>query len=124
MTTLKILPAALDIEIFRGVTFDVTYTIRPKNADGSKGPPVDFTGYSGVMNIFNSDFAAAPEDVISTANGRMILGGPAGTIRVMAPAAGVQAYTFERGLHTVEVTDGSGVVTPLLAGLFKVLRKL
>lgn len=120
MNVLKILPAQLDIQLFAGSTFDVTLTANNVNADGSIGSPVNLTGYTAVMIIFkDGDTQAQPQDMLSTSNGRITLGGVLGTIRLQSSSTIVAGYTFTRGRYNLVITSSAGVVSPLLSGLFE-----
>lgn len=125
MSSINILPARLDIQLYAAATLDVTLTVTNTNADGSAGPLFDLSGYSALMIVYkDGDTPATPQDTFSTANGRITLGGAAGTIRLQASSAIVSAYAFANGHFDLALTSAAGVVTPLLSGLYTIQTKL
>lgn len=106
---LQQLPGKLDFQIYRGCTFSITLTW---NADGAV---VDLTGYTAAMDLCRGGAALY---TLSTANGRIALGGAAGTIALTISATDT-AGSFSAGDYRYDLilTSGGGVKTPLLSGV-------
>lgn len=110
-STTNELPGSLNLTIYQGATFSVTLTW---TTDGS---PVNLTGYTADMMVKNGQ-----TDVVelSTTNGRIALGGSAGTITLTIDADDTAALTPVHADYDLLLTSGTGVVVPLLAGLVTV----
>jgi hypothetical protein len=54
---------------------------------------------------------------LTTGNGRIALGGSAGTITLTISATDTAALTAGRGVYDLELVSGSGIVTRLLQGV-------
>lgn len=104
------------IEIAQGATYDweTTWSVSPK-----KGAPyvlVDLTGCTARAQI--REEVDSPEILLelTTENGRIELGGTAGTIRILIDAATTAAMTWESGVYDLEVEFANGHVVRRLAG--------
>lgn len=103
-----------------GATFDVTMTYK----DGA-GSPINLTGFSAQLQAVRAIGDTTPILDMTTANGKIILGGVAGTIQLLLTAAqtGVLVIlgeeTFprykDRLKYRLDITNGA-IVTPLLYG--------
>lgn len=103
-----------------GATFDVTMTYR----DGSNAL-VNLTGYSAQLTAVRNIGDVTPWLDMSTANGRIILGGVAGTIQFLLTAAQTAALVvqgdekfpryLDRLKYKFNLTNGSTVI-PMLYG--------
>lgn len=123
MPTLKILPAALDIELFKGATMDVTLVYNNLDPDtGEVIGPVDLSGWSATLTLKSMDLATQ-YDALSNGNGRITLGGTAGTIRFVSSATVTGAYNFDQAVLSLELTDPAGVVTPVVFGTLFIKTK-
>ena len=83
------------------------------------GDPVDLTHYTAKLQVR----AAAGADVVlelSTDNGKITLGGLAGTITLVLTPAQTAALTAGTYVYDLLVKDSSGVVTRLLEGEFEI----
>lgn len=80
--------------------------------------PVDLTGFTARMHIRDSVDALAFLREFTDANGRIVLGGTAGTIQLLMTATDTAALTFTEGVYDLELVDtaGSGDVTRLTYG--------
>lgn len=101
----------------QGAQFSKRLTVT--NARG----PVDFSGFSAEMHvrtrIGNTNYTVN----LSTANGRIVLGGAAGTIDLTIPS--VDTATIPRsGVYDIEITDLGGEVHRLLQGQFVLDREV
>jgi hypothetical protein len=115
-TTVPQLPGALNFSIYIGATFQLTLTW----TDGDD-VPVDLTGYTAACTI------RADQDTIlslTTTNGRIVLGGTAGTIVMTVDADDTAALTAVNAAYDLMLTSGDdpAIVTPLVAGLCTVRR--
>jgi len=99
-----------DIEINQGSTFDVTLTYKD-----SAGNPIDLTGYDARMKIKQKKSDATEIVELSVTNGRIILGGAAGTIRLLIDAALTATLDFPKSFYDLELVNGS-VVSRILEG--------
>jgi hypothetical protein len=100
--------------IEQGATFNTQLTWF---TDDTQETAVNLTGFTAKMQV-----RARLDDVtvlleLSTANGKITLGGVAGTILLHIDAADTALLTFEKGVYDLELTNGSGVVTRLLQGV-------
>lgn len=95
----------------QGATFRRVITWRDDD-----GNLVNLTGYTARMQV-----RRIPGDTtlleLTTANGRISLGGSAGTITLLVTAAVTAALTkWPSAVYDLELIDGSGTVTRLLEG--------
>ena len=98
----------------KGATF--TQVIKWKNQDKT---PVNLTGFSAEMVIREKTTAIVVMLTLSTANGRISLGGSDGTITLSATAAEMDIVAGQY-TYTLELTSSSNEVTRLLMGTFTV----
>lgn len=98
----------------KGATF--TQVIKWKDANKNL---INLDGYTAEMVIREKTTAASVVLTLSTANGRIELGGSAGTVTLTASATdmGIDAGQYT---YTLELTSTSGEVTRLLMGAFVV----
>lgn len=93
-----------DIEIEQGSTFNLPLIWK------AGGALVNLTGYTARMMV-RADFAdASPLLILTTENGRIALGGAAGTIDLTIAATVTAALTdWGRGVWDLELVSGSTV---------------
>lgn len=89
-----------------------TYTTSSTTA-GAEPEPVDLTGYTAAMQIRAYPLAST---VLYDASSDITLGGSAGTITLVIPAATTEGFTWWSGVYDLLLTDPSGNVTRLLSG--------
>lgn len=111
MATIKAKAARLNIVIEQGADLDKTLTWKD-----SAGVPIDLTGFSAEMDIRDSQPDPITLYELSTVNGRIVLGGAAGTIQLLIPAADSEAFTWTSGVYDFELTDTSSKVRRLFKG--------
>lgn len=99
-----------NILIEQGATFDTTLTWKDE-----AGTPVNLTGYTARMQIRPEVGSSTVTLDLTTANGRIALGGAAGTIRLTIDAATTAALLPSVQVHDLELVVGS-TVTRLLRG--------
>ena len=104
-------PGRYDFTIYQGASFDRTFTWQT----GDPAANVNLTGYTGRMQIRST--VAAPTTVLefTTSNGRMTLGGSAGTIAITVTAADTADLAPGQFVYDLELING-GTVTRLLEG--------
>jgi len=90
------------LQIPKGATFDVTLTW--KNADRT---PKNLTGYTAKLQVRESIGSTLLLEM-STSNGKIILGGAAGTIQLLLSAAETAALTWDEGIYDLFITGPSG----------------
>lgn len=82
---------------------------------------VDLTGYSALMEVRTDPASAAVVFSASTANGRVLLGGTAGTVELNVPASVTQGLDPEVSyVYDLTLTSSAGDVTRLLDGVLTV----
>lgn len=103
------------ISILQGETFSRVFTW---NA-GEPPAPVDLTGCQARMQVRAQ--VASPDVLLelSTANGRIVLGGPAGTIALQLSATDTAALGFVAAVYDLEIVHADATVRRLLAGQVK-----
>jgi len=100
-----------DITIEQGATFELPIVWKDE-----KGTPIDLTGYKARMQIrkrIRSDEILAS---LTTENGRIVLGGAAGTIDIVIPATETEKFSFSRGVYDLELEGPGGYVVRLIQG--------
>lgn len=103
-----------DLCIPQGATF--SRVIRYK-ADGAN---VNLTGYTARMQIRPTAASATTTLSLTTENGRIALGGSAGTITLNISATDTAAITAGRYVYDLELVSAGGIVTRLLQGIVTV----
>lgn len=100
------------LQIEQGATFDTTLTWKD-----SAGTPINLTGYSARAQVRSMHTSATPIVDMTVGNGRLTLGGAAGTIRILLSDADTAALPapFD-GVWDLELESGAGVTTRLLEG--------
>lgn len=95
----------------QGATFTRTLTYLD-----NAGAPVNLTGYTAKMQVRPTIGSSTVLVELSTANGRITLGGALGTIALNAPAS---AMGFEAGtyVYDLEITSGANT-TRIIMGSF------
>ena len=108
------MPAArYDFKIEQGAQFDRTLTYKDSN-----GVLIDLTGFTAALQVrFKKDSPATLIDMTST-NGAIILGGTAGTIRLLQTAAQTRLNTFLSAVYDLELTSSGGIPNRLFEGFF------
>lgn len=109
-------PARYDMTIYQGADFERVLT-------WSLGEPavlVNLTGYTARMQLRT---IPASDDValeLTTENGRISLGGAAGTINLDLPASVTEDLAANQYAYDLEVIAPSGFVTRLIEGFVNV----
>lgn len=87
------------------------------------GVPADLTGYTARMQVRTDYSSTAIVVELTTENGRIILGGTAGTISLMIPATITAALTPGVYVHDLKLINGS-MIYRLLQGTFSVSQEV
>lgn len=112
----------------QGATFAQTLTW--KDAEGAA---INLTGYTARMQVRDKYSSAAAALSLTTENGRIALGGAAGTIDLLVAAADMAALEVpnvpgtppsKAFVYDLEMIAASGRVTKLLLGTFTVRREV
>ena len=107
-----------DILIEQGATFLQVITYK------DAGVAINLTGYTARMQVRATLESASTLVELTTANGRIALGGAAGTISLTISATDSAALTAGRGVYDLELVSGSGIVTRLLQGVATISRNV
>lgn len=114
------MPAATyDFDIEQGATFSKTITW--KDADGN---PINLTGYTARMQFRKNKAATDILFNATSSNGKLLLGGSAGTIDINIAAADTAAFDFSRAVYDIELQSSGGTVTRLLEGAVNVSKEV
>ncbi|RST54100.1 hypothetical protein [Variovorax sp. DXTD-1] len=107
------MPAAkLKLSIDQGATFTKTVTWKT----GKPALPVDLTGCTARMQVRET---IQSDDVLlelSTTDGRITLGGTAGTVNLRVEAADTAIIAWKSGVYDLEIQFADGTVRRLLSG--------
>jgi len=102
-----------NINLDQGATFNRSIVV--KDGDGNL---FDFSGYSARMQIRSEVDATDVMVELTTENGRIALGGAAGTI-VLTIDADVTATMRYDGVYDLEIVNPSGAINRLLKGMVR-----
>ena len=119
VATIKAQAAVANIELEQGTTFDRTITYRD-----SASNPIDLTGYTARMKIKEYASDTSPLLELTTENSKIVLGGAAGTIRLIITDTETASFTFDEALYDLELIDGSSNVSRLLKGKIILLEEV
>jgi hypothetical protein len=103
--------ATYDLMIEQGTTWVRTLTLR--NSDDAL---INLTGYSARMSVRQKIESTTTLLDLTVANGRVALGGAAGTIILTLTATETAALSFALAMYDIEMVSGAGVVTRLMRG--------
>lgn len=108
--------ASADLCIRQGGTWSKVLRWRT----GSPLTPVNLTGFTARMQARPSYTSSTVAVELTTANGRITLGGALGTITLSLSATETAALTPGRYVYDLELVSGGGLVTPLAEGILTV----
>lgn len=103
-------PGSLDFLMPKGSTFSRTLTWKVS------GSPVNLTGYTARMMARTSHISETIVLDMTTSNGKISLGGTAGTITLNLSATETAAITATSLSYDLELVSAGGVVTRLVEG--------
>lgn len=110
-----------NFECEQGQTFRRTLLLTqredPNDPDSPK-VPIDLTGYQAAMQVRKDYLDPSVLVDFSTANNKITLGGPAGTITLELSASETQALT-RSGVYDLEIISANGDQTRIIQGEFR-----
>jgi hypothetical protein len=86
-------------------------------------PPVNLTGFTARMDIRESLDDVTVIHTLTTENAGIVLGGVAGTISLLIPAATTAGFDFTSAVYDLEL-DNAGVVTRLISGAITLSKEV
>jgi hypothetical protein len=105
-------PGILNITIYQGASWDLTLTWKT----GEPPVAVNLTGYTARMHIRRRLHAPDITVALTTSNGRIALGGAAGTIALALTAADTTPLCSGKYVYDLELVNAAGYVTRLIQG--------
>lgn len=85
--------------------------------------PVDLAGYTARMKV-RDKVGGTELLLLTTANGRIAIDDTLKTITLTVSATDTELLTFVKGVYDLEMVSGTGVVTPLSEGSFRVTKEI
>jgi hypothetical protein len=106
-------PGKYNLLVLQGAKLDLTLTWTDDD-----NLPINLTGYTARLYIRRHVGATAILVEMTTENGRIVLGGAAGTIRLVLLATATDDMTWTHGVYDLELipAGGEGEVIRLLEG--------
>lgn len=104
-------------------TFDQGTTIERRLTWKRNAVPVDLTGWIARMEV-RDKIGGLLLFRLDTSNGKLTLGGTAGTIDVRITATETSTWLFKAGVYDLELEDTNGKVGRLLQGKVKVNQQV
>lgn len=118
-------PAKLKYTIYQGATFRKRLTWHsPAVAPATLGPLVDLTGCTARMHIRGKLADASTLLTLTTENGRIALGGVAGTVDLYISDEDTAAISWTAGVWDLEIVLSNGDVTRLAEGSVSVSKEV
>jgi hypothetical protein len=110
--------ATMNLSINQGTTFRQQLVWK----SGTPLTLVDLTGCQAKLQVKSSSSSSVVLLELSTANGRITLGGIAGTIDFFVSAADSAALSFTFAVYDLQITLSSGDITKVVKGSFTILQ--
>lgn len=110
----------------QGATFERIFTLYPPGTDPTNPgdtAPVDLSGYHARMQVRRRQDASDTLIDLTTENGRITLGGAAGTVRLYLTPAETAAIT-QNGVYDLELVASGGAVERMVKGEFRLSREV
>lgn len=108
--------AVRNLYIEQGANFTLAFTWYPSDPSAVPPPaPNDLTGATGRMQIRTKQGGAILLNA-TTENGKIVLGGAAGTVAIELSGADTEAIAVKSALYDLEITMASGADFRLLQG--------
>ena len=101
--------------IEQGATFQNTLTLKD-----SADAVINLTGYSAEMDLRKNQDDTTEVITLTVANSRVVMGGAAGTIKLVISASDTSALTVGDGVYDIELTDADGKVDRILEGTYSI----
>lgn len=109
---MTVTPAQYNLTIYQGADFSQLFTFLQE----SGGDPVDLTNFSARMQIRQRVNAASPIIELTSANGRIVLGGTAGTVTLTLNATETAQLPDTQGVYDLEIVAGENNADRYLEG--------
>ena len=90
----------------------------------SAGSSINLTGFTARMSLRTDIEDSSAILSLTTENGRIALGGGAGTITLTVSASDTAALTAGNGVYDLEIVSSGGVVTRLIEGSYTISREV
>lgn len=95
-------PHKVPLRIYQGATFEKTYVWKTGNTVAD-AVPVNLTGCIARAHLRSSVESDVVLLELTTQNGRIVLGGPAGSIRLLISAADTAAIGWKSAVYDLEI---------------------
>lgn len=118
---LNLVPSALDISIYQSGSYSPIFTAFNTDQFGQSTTPLNLSGYTAALNVYSKPGATPALLTLSTANGKIVLGGAAGTVQLQFLAADLGALPAGTLYYDLVLINGSNVPLPCASGLFVVI---
>lgn len=106
--------------IEQGATFSRILTLKD-----STGTVVNLNSYSSAeMDLRENPESSTEVITLTTGNGRIALGGAAGTVTLTISSSDTASMTADDGVYDLELTDSGGNVFRILEGTYAVRRNI
>lgn len=109
-------PGRYDMTVYQGATFNRVFTWQV----GTPAANVNLTGYTARMQLRSNPAATTSVLELTTTNGRISLGGSAGTVTLALTPTETAALPADQYAYDLELIAGNGEVTRLLEGFVTV----
>jgi hypothetical protein len=106
-----------DLTLEQGVQRPWGFTVT-----GANGTPVDLTGCTAKLQVRLTVSEPTPYIELSTANGRIVLGGAAGTVNITFEPSDTQTQTFRQAVYDLMLYWPSGSPWRLFQGVVTLER--
>lgn len=100
------------LTLLQGETYRKTLTWKV----GKPALPVDLTGCSARMQVRSTVDSPVVLLALSTDDGRIVLGGPAGTVQLLLSATETAALAWRQAVYDIEIEWPDGTVRRLAQG--------
>ena len=112
-------PAKHPLRIRQGATFRKNFLWK-----SPKGVPIDLTGCKARMQVREEVESLAFLVELTSENGRITLGGSAGTIQLHLDPATTAGFAWDSGVYDLEIEHPNGDVTALAYGSVSVAKEV
>lgn len=93
--------------------------------DPSTGLPINLTGYTAKMEVRSKPYDSTVLLSLTTANGKIVLGGVTGTIQLMFSSTDTNTGTWFSGVYDLFIINtGSNITTAVAKGFVTILQQV
>ena len=107
------------LTVEQGATLSLVITYKD-----SAGSAINLTGFTARMALRSDIEDSSAVLTLTTENGRIALGGGAGTVTLTVSAADTAGLTAGNGVYDLELISSGGVVTRLIEGSYSIVREV